>query len=299
MQHKFDFNLLVIFLEVYELRSITLAAESLGLTQPGVSGSLKRLQKALNTELFIREGRGISPTNAAIQLAGQISPAYNMINSALSNISGFDIQAPRTFLVYVNEAIMNILQPLVEKDPDMGNCNIEFHLTPGDEEQLLHELSLQKADLAIDIGKLHNMSYNSQLFYREEITLICRKDHPRISGEIDQQAFYQERHITCKVRRAERYVLDFFTEEVIRPRQVSCETNSLLNLMSLVSESDCISLTCNSMADKYAERFFLQRVKPPFTTKPVLHNMMWHKRNEYTPAHIWLREKLNSLISSV
>ncbi|WP_028863639.1 LysR family transcriptional regulator [Psychromonas aquimarina] len=299
MQHKFDFNLLVIFLEVYELRSITQAAESLGLTQPGVSGSLKRLQKVLNTELFIREGRGISPTNAAVQLAAQVSPAYNMINSALSNITGFDIQTPRTFLIYVNEAIMDILQPLVEKDPEMGNCSIEFHLTPGNEEQLLHQLSLQKADLAIDIGKLNNMSYSNQLFYREGITLICRKDHPRISGEIDQQAYYQEKHITSKVRRSELYALDYFTEEVIQPRKISCESNSLLSLMALVSESDCISLTCNSMADKYAERFALQRVKPPFTTKPVLHNMLWHKRNEYNPAHIWLRDKLNSLIRSI
>ncbi len=37
---KFDLNLLRIFIEVYNLKSITLAAESLGLTQPGVSGAI-------------------------------------------------------------------------------------------------------------------------------------------------------------------------------------------------------------------------------------------------------------------
>lgn len=37
----------------------------------------------------------------------------------------------------------------------------------------------------------------------------------------------------------------------------------------------------------------------PFQIKPVLHKMMWHKRNEFHPAHIWLRNKLHALIQSI
>lgn len=296
MDKRFDFNLLAIFLEVYQQRSITLAADALGLTQPGVSAALKRLQKTLGVELFVREGRGISPTNAAIQFANQVSPAYNMVNSALSNVSGFDKQTPRSFVVYVNEPMMSLLQPLVELDREMGRCDIEFKLTPTDEEQLLQQLSLQKADLAIDIGQLPSLSYTNQLFYREGISLLCRKNHPRIHDSIDKDQFYREKHIIIKVRRSDLTALDFFTEEVIRERKISCECHSLIAMMALISESDCIGTTCSSMADKYAEIFNLQCIAPPFKSKPVLHNMMWHKRNEFNPAHIWLREKLAQLI---
>ncbi len=296
MDKRFDFNLLAIFLEVYHQRSITLAADSLGLTQPGVSGAIKRLQMTLGVELFVREGRGISPTNAAIQLANQVSPAYDMINSALSNVAGFDKQTPRSFLVYVDEPMMNLLQPMVESHADMGNCEIVFKLPPVDEEQLLHQLSLQKADLAIDIGQLPSLSYSSKLFYREDVIMICRKDHPRIDGKIDKEQFYLEKHITLKLRRATLSALDFFTEEVISERKISSECHSLISMMALVSETDCIAITTDSMADKYAEKLNLQRIALPFNIKPVLHNMMWHKRNEFHPAHIWLREKLNQFI---
>ncbi|ABV87050.1 transcriptional regulator, LysR family [Shewanella pealeana ATCC 700345] len=296
MDKRFDFNLLVIFLEVYQLRSITLAADSLGLTQPGVSAALKRLQATLGVELFVREGRGISPTNAAIQLASQVSPAYNTVNSALSNVAGFDKQTPRSFLVYVDEPMMNLLQPLAEQDSDMGNCEIMFQLPPIEEERLLQQLSLQKADLAIDVGQLPSLSYSNQLFYRESVTMICRKGHPRINGKIGKIQFYQEKHITLQIRRATLTALDFFTEEVIGERKVSCECHSLLSMMALVSESDCIAITSRSIADKYADKFGLQSIEPPFNTKPVLHNMMWHKRNEFNPAHTWLREKLNQLV---
>lgn len=299
MDKRFDFNLLTIFLEVYQLRSITLAADSLGLTQPGVSGAIKRLQKHLAVELFVREGRGISPTNVAIQLACQISPAFNMVNSALSNVVGFDKQTPRAFIVYINEPMMNLLQPLVENDPDMGKCEIKFQLTPNDENQLLHQLSLQKADLAIDIGPLPSPSYSNELFYREDVVMVCRKGHPRITGNITQEQFYNEKHITLKVRRLDLSALDYFTEDIIAERQKSCECHSLIAMMTLISESNCIGITSSSMADKYAQALNLQRMALPFQIKPVLHKMMWHKRNEFHPAHIWLRNKLHALIQSI
>lgn len=296
MDKKFDFNLLAIFLAVYQQRSITLAADSLDLTQPGVSGAIKRLQKELGIELFVREGRGISPTNAAVQLASQVSPAFNMVNSALSNLTDFDAQAARSFVVYVDEPMMNLLQPLVEQDAGMGNCHIEFQLTPSNEDRLLHELSLQKAHLAIDIGQLPSLSYTNQLFHREGISLICRKGHPRIDGHLDKAQFYQEKHMTIKMRRSNLTLLDYFTEDVIGERKVSCECHSLIGMMTLISSSDCIGITSSSMADKYASVLNLQHIELPFKSKPILHNMIWHKRNEFHPAHIWLREKLNTLI---
>lgn len=296
MEKRFDFNLLAIFLAVYHQRSITLAAETLGITQPGVSGAIKRLQATLGVELFVREGRGISPTNAAIQLARQITPAYNMVDNAISNVAGFDKQTARSFLVYVNEPMMNLLQPLVENDSDMGNCEIEFQLTPNNEEQLLHQLSLQKADLAIDIGELPSLSYSIQPFYQESISLICRKGHPRIDGHVDKQQFYQEKHIIIQVRRSGLATLSYFTEEAVNERKISCECQSVFAMMALVSESDCIGITTSTMADKYAHKLDLQRIDVPFKSKPIQHSMMWHKRNEYHPAHIWLRDKLNALI---
>ncbi|MGC9404479.1 LysR family transcriptional regulator [Vibrio genomosp. F10] len=296
MEQRFDFNLLRIFLEVYQQRSITLAADSLGLTQPGVSYALKRLQKTLGVELFVREGRGISPTLSAIQLANQISPAYSTVTNAINNVSGFDKQTPRSFLVHVNESMMNLLLPLTLNDDDMGNCDIQFQLTPNSEDELLQQLNLQQADLAIDIGQLPSQSYNSQFLYQEEAALICREDHPRIQDSITKQQFYQEKHITSKLRREDLTVLEYISDEVMSERKVSCECSSLVSLMGLISESDCIGITSTSLAAKYANKLGLKSLTPPIKSKPVVHNMFWHKRNEHHPAHIWLRSKLTSLV---
>ncbi|WP_318522105.1 LysR family transcriptional regulator [Photobacterium leiognathi] len=299
MMEKIDLNLLRIFIEVYNLKSITLAAESLGLTQPGVSGAIKRLQQYLGKDLFVREGRGISPTYTAIQLAESVNPALQQIEMGLSNVHSFDIQSKRTFHVLVNEPMMQLLQPLVEADTSLGNCEICFGLTPPQEDDLFSILSLQKADLAIDVGIYPTSGYHQQACYSDHIVAICRKGHPRIDKQLTQEQYYAEKHITLKIRRSELYAADYFTEDTISQRQISCECESLLSMMTMVSESNCLGVAAGSLAEKYAEKLGLNILALPFTVKPISQKMVWHNRHNKSQAHIWVRNKLLDYLSQI
>lgn len=65
---KFDLNLLVIFECIYQHLSISRAAETLFITPSAVSQSLQRLRTQLNDPLFIRSGKGITPTQMSVNL---------------------------------------------------------------------------------------------------------------------------------------------------------------------------------------------------------------------------------------
>ena len=65
---KFDLNLLVIFECIYQHLSISKAAETLFITPSAVSQSLQRLRNQLNDPLFIRSGKGITPTTVGVNL---------------------------------------------------------------------------------------------------------------------------------------------------------------------------------------------------------------------------------------
>ncbi|ARV74554.1 LysR family transcriptional regulator [Vibrio campbellii] len=292
MKTNLDLNLLVVFLEVYRLRSITLASESLGLTQPGVSAALKRLQSQLGAPLFVREGRGISPTHAAIKLANEIEPALTAVESALGNVADFDVQNHHTFTVYVNEIIMHMVRNKIELDPTMGNCKINFHMTPNTEGELLSQLSLHKADLAIDIGLRSNPSFTYQSYIDDEVVVVCRKDHPHIQQTITQAQFYAEKIIFMQKRRIDLLEMNYFSDERFLPKDVDCETASVLSILALVSESDAVAPVSLLMANKYASLFNLQILPLPFSSKPFQHVMMWHKRDDHNSANQWLRNKL-------
>lgn len=63
-----DLNLLRVFAVVAEEGSITRAAARLYVTQPAVSGSMRRLSDFVGAELFMRQGRGLALTHRGTRL---------------------------------------------------------------------------------------------------------------------------------------------------------------------------------------------------------------------------------------
>ncbi|MCG9726471.1 LysR family transcriptional regulator [Vibrio brasiliensis] len=293
-----DLNLLKIFISVYQHRSITIAAEALGLTQPGVSGVLKRLQQQLGVQLFVRSGRGIAPTHQAQELARQVEPALNQIHNAIEGIEAFTPEHPRRFVVYTTEPIMLALLPRIEADNELGNVEIELHPTLSSEEKLINNLNQQQADLAIDFANYSAPSFFSEFLFDDQICIIARKGHPRIKQTINIEQFYAEKHVTLKMRREQAYLADYFTEESIGERRVAAECDSLVSQMTMISNSDCLAAVVRSLADQFAERLDLQVLDAPFTSIPVKYRLMAHNRMKASPANQWLRNKLKSYFIS-
>ncbi|MGD8231613.1 LysR family transcriptional regulator [Vibrio sp. TRT 1302] len=289
-----DLNLLKIFITVYQQRSITLAAEVLGLTQPGVSGVLKRLQKQLGVQLFVRAGRGIAPTHQAQELARQIEPALSQIHNAIQGIEAFSTEHSRRFVVYTTEPIMLTLLPKIDADKELGNVEIELHPTLSSEEKLINNLNRQQADLAIDFANYSAPSFFSEFLFDDQICIIARRGHPRINKSVDLRQFYEEKHVTLKMRREQAYLADYFTEESIGERRVAAECDSLVSQMTMISNSDCLAAVVKSLANQFADRLDLQVMDAPFTSIPVKYRLMAHNRMKFNPANQWLRNKLKS-----
>lgn len=293
-----DLNLLKIFITVYQQRSITLAAEVLGLTQPGVSGVLKRLQKQLGVQLFVRAGRGIAPTRQALELARQIEPALSQIHNAIQGIEAFSTEHSRRFVVYTTEPIMLTLLPKIDADKELGNVEIELHPTLSSEEKLINNLNRQQADLAIDFANYSAPSFFSEFLFDDQICIIARRGHPRINKSVDLRQFYEEKHVTLKMRREQAYLADYFTEESIGERRVAAECDSLVSQMTMISNSDCLAAVVKSLANQFADRLDLQVMDAPFTSIPVKYRLMAHNRMKFNPANQWLRNKLKSYFIS-
>lgn len=297
MSKELDLNLLEVFFEVYRLRSITLASAALNTTQPAVSSSLKRLSDQIQAQLFVREGRGIAPTQAAIQLATEIGPALNAMYSAVGNLQEFDINQKRTFYVYINEPMLLLLQPLVEQDKEMGNCEICFIITPITQEILLDDLSLQKVDLVIDFGSIQSFSYSVEPFFEDTIKIACAKSHPQVQGSITLETYYQQKHAGIKTRRNQQHAIHTLTKDRLQERKIGVECDSMMPALALAAGSDILTFIPASMVERYAPIFNLQVLDCPFEIAPVIHNMIWHKRNEHSIANQWLRNKLTQLIN--
>ncbi|MBI6885019.1 helix-turn-helix domain-containing protein [Pseudomonas putida] len=78
-----DYHKLVVFITVYRTLSISDAAESLGLTQPAVSNSLKALRACFQDSLFTRTGGGVRATATAHTLAAKLTPIFTSLKETI------------------------------------------------------------------------------------------------------------------------------------------------------------------------------------------------------------------------
>lgn len=84
-----NLNLLVPLLALLEERSVTLAADRVGLSQPAMSHALKKIRRLLGDELLVRQSSGMELTPRAVELIAPLKQALHQAASLVGG-TGFD-----------------------------------------------------------------------------------------------------------------------------------------------------------------------------------------------------------------
>lgn len=87
---RFDFNLCIVFLALWEERSVSKAAQRLSLSQSAVSMALARLRETVGDPLFVRTRGCMQPTPRAIAMAGPLETGAAIIRDAFRPDAPFD-----------------------------------------------------------------------------------------------------------------------------------------------------------------------------------------------------------------
>ncbi|MGZ9897036.1 LysR family transcriptional regulator [Shewanella gaetbuli] len=275
-----DLNLLTTFLAVYKQRSITAASEQLNLTQPAVSAAIKRLEKVVGNTLFVREGRGISPTGAAVSLANKVEDPLHIIQSVEQQINNLNVYCAESLMPFVCHIKgINIIE------------------APLSEEELFNALISQKVDIAIDVTSSKKHSVVEELLFEDEAVCLVRADHPRITNTLTQQNYFEEQHIALKIKRADMNIVDFLSDTDIKPRKLTIETSSISSMLMLASSTDYIASSTRAFAEKLAPQLGLKIFSVPLSLRPIQFRMLYHRRYLNDEQHIKIREAIKQAVS--
>ncbi|MGI9275217.1 MAG: LysR family transcriptional regulator [Endozoicomonas sp.] len=269
-----DMNLVRTFVAVYQHRSYTEAAASLGLTQPAVSMAIKRLEAESNKALFIKSGRGIAPTLAADHLANAFQRSLELVENALSEQS--------ELYAYCAEAVLHRLGDI---------DGITFRLPPLEQEVLFYQLRRQQIDLVIDIITQQDAAFVFEPLYSETLKVIARKGHPRICADtLTEDSYYQEQHVAFMARRNGKRIFEMAAKSQPRARIDKVEVSSSSAMVMMVSETDYLGVVSASFAEKWAPKLGLQVLDMPFPCESVTVHMTYHSRVLSDPYHKKMRE---------
>ena len=198
-----DLNLLRLFDAVWRSRSVSLAAQQLGMSQPAASQGLARLRALLGDALFERSGSGVRPTPRADRLAQGVQVALATIEEALNASQVFDPQRSarvlRVHLSDIGEArflpeLVLVLQRLA---PGM---RLEARPVPHD--QIGAALDNGQLDLAIGFLPEVNDTLHQPLL-SDRYVVLMRQGHPVAKrwGQLQKKGWSVFRCNACLVGR--------------------------------------------------------------------------------------------------
>lgn len=148
---QLDLNLLLAFDAIYHQRSITRAAETMGLTQPAMSNALRRLRQLCDDPLFIKTHLGVAPTLVAHRLSGSIRDAPDGLREALSHTpAAHPASTTRSLRISCPETFQPTLLEALLESPDF-DWHPRFYQSR--RREALQELAVGKLDLLIDIDQ--------------------------------------------------------------------------------------------------------------------------------------------------
>ena len=131
---RFDLNLFVYLDALMRERSVTKAAQSLGITQPAMSNGLKRLRELFGDPLLVRTSDGMSATERALQLQPLVRNILAEADSAVQPTGIFESEtSQRVYRIMVSDYAEATLVPAIVKRlrEEAPGIILDF-LTPSD-----------------------------------------------------------------------------------------------------------------------------------------------------------------------
>jgi DNA-binding transcriptional LysR family regulator len=297
---RYDLNLLPIFVALMEERSVTRAAERLGMTQPALSNALARLRGMLQDQLFIRERYGIQPTPVALKLAPVIVEALAQLDDAVNGQQDFDpAKAERLLTIAPNGYAEFVLVPaLVARLEDVAP-GIKLRLTPFGSD--LMETGVMSGSTAMVLGRIVDPPDNLvvQHLMDEGLACVVRADHPLIHDCITREQFEKLRHVNIvPPGRMRAGLFQALAQQQLR-RDVAISVTNFFAVAEMVAVTDYCATLPKLICDRLARDPRLKALAAPVDLGTFPVEMGWHVRYRHDPAHRWLRSLIGEVASKL
>jgi DNA-binding transcriptional LysR family regulator len=297
---RYDLNLLPVFLVLMEERSVTRAAQRLGITQPALSNALTRLRAMLRDPLFVRQRYGMEPTQKAQELAPVLAAALASLDDVVLGQQEFDpAKARQTVTLAANSYVEFALMPALVARLQQAAPGIQLRLIPFGAD--LAETGVMSGATAMVLGRVANPPDNLVVQHLMDETLACvvRADHPTVHKRLSRQQFERLKHVNMVPPGRLRVGLFQALERQGVKREVAVSVTHFLAIPEMVAVSDHCATLPTLICRRLANDPRLKVLPAPVDLGSFPVEMGWHARYRHDPAHRWLRAQVGEVAKAL
>lgn len=293
---KLDLNFLTVFEALYRERSVTGAAQLVGLSQPATSAALARMRHLLGDPLFVRTSRGMVPTPLADEVAPAVREALDTVRHRIVERRVVEpASAARTLRLSVSDASGLAFLPRLARKLQ--------HAAPAwrIETDALHPADLPRAleagefDLAVgNLDPPGNGIYRQKLV-STEYKVIHRRDHPRLRGALGLRDYLDARHAVMRGPGAGPSLLERALAKRGHSRDVALSVPQFLLLPAVVAETDLVATVPAHVARTFAGPYRLAVWPLPLPMAELVLYQYWHRRYHADAGNKWVRGVVRQL----
>lgn len=298
--HGVDLNLLVALNILLKERSVTQAADFLGITQPAMSNTLKRLRLQFDDPLLVRTSEGMKPTERAKLLEPEVRELIMHVERVVRPVQEFNpLESDKLFRIAVSDYAESTLIPellnLLRKEAP--NIVIDI-MTPSDVSY--QDVEQGHIDFVINRFDVLPDSFHTSVLWTDSFTCMLWKENP-IASEFNLSTYTDAQHIWVSKTGMGVGVgvnpediqrlgwVDVTLNKLGKKRNIKVFTRHYQAAMLMVENKDLVLTIPTRAARMKADNPNLVFLPPPFEIPEMELNMAWSGLLHHNSAHRWFR----------
>ncbi len=294
---EIDLNLLVVFDALAQQRSVTRAAEALGLSQPATSAALARLRRLFNDPLFVKTGAEMRPTPRAAELAAPVRRVIGLVKEEILQVQAFDpATAEQSFQLIAPDIAEVILLPRLLAHLRRVAPGVRVRTVSMPRHAAAEALTSGAADVALGyFPDLQKSGFFQQRLFKHRYVCVVRRDHPGIGARMTLRQYLDAPHAVVWPEGREHLFERFMQARQLR-RRVVLELSHFMSLLTIVGTSDLIATVPSDLAEFFETHGNIRMVPSPVKAPEVEVHQFWHQRLHKDAANAWLRGAIRTAL---
>ena len=299
--NRLDFNLLLDLEALLLEGSVVGAARVRHLSAPAMSRRLARLREAIGDPLFVPAGRGLVPTQRALDLSSRVQAAIEKVRGVFTPQDVDFTRLERTLTLRTNDGFAGIwaamlLAALTAEAP--GLC---LQFVPQTDKNI-DALRSGVVDLDVGVVRTAEPEIYSELLFEASFVGVVRENHPLLNKrkktsnqEISAQDLVAWPHVATSPSGRTAGRLDEALKELGLRRRVVGMAPGFQSALVMAATSDFLAVMPEPFARWAKAHHRLQIFKLPVAMPRVEVSQSWHVRQHADPVHRWLRGHVRAM----
>lgn len=296
-----DLNLLVVFDAMLRERNVTKAAAQLGLSQSAMSHALKRLRTFFDDPLFVKNGKGMSPTAKAQALKSVVMGVMETVRDQVVSQAMFNpVEAHRAFTLCMSDMGELVFAPtLFARFKTLApHCTLQtIQVAP---EALEQTLSTGKADLAVGAMRAPSENLYQQELFTHTFASIVSVKNKAVGDSLSRTQFEGMPHIAATLGGAIQDHYEAALQEAGIYRHVKVSTpHYLLIPLFMDQHPELIATVPRALGLVFSSHGLVRVLEPAVPLPAFALRQYWHPRFHHDQANKWLRNLVHATFDAL